>query len=207
MDVTAQHILCIGQDGAHVVGENELCLAALAAEQIAVIFHIVHACERVLFITEQLAVARLGQHVAPGVYALFVQKVLVEQVVAHFIRGVAHQDIGLFEGFGNALQADGNAVAAEDREGEAHRVGAEFGGAVLCDGIGGGIVALASGHNGLCDGHDVFILKRNGLFFAAGENGIGDDFDKVVALTNDRAAHAAGSGADSSHMCLLLLVK
>ena len=120
-------------------------------------------------------------------------------MVAHLVGGVAHQDVGLLEGAGDALEADGDAVAAEDGEGQADGVGAELGGTVLGDGVHAGVVALAAGHHGFGHRHDVLILEFDVLLFAAGEDGVGDDLYKVVALTDDGAAHAARCCADSSH--------
>ena len=157
-----------------------------------------------LHIAEQLAVLLFAEHVAPGVHALLVQQVLIEQMVAHLVGGIAHQDVGLLEGAGDALEADGDAVAAEDGEGQADGVGAELGGTVGGDGVHAGVVALAAGYHGLGHGHDVLVLKFDVLLLAAGEDGVGDDLDQVVAIPDDRAAHAAGCSADSSHNSVLL---
>ena len=43
-------------------------------------------------------------------------------------------------------------------------------------------------------------MEGEALLFTAGEDGVGDDFDQIVALTDDRAAYAARSGANSSHL-------
>ena len=200
MDVAAQHILCIRQHGAHVISEQEYRLAALRTEQVSVILHIIHTGEGMLLIAEQLAVFRLVQHVAPGVYALFIQQVLVEQMVSNLVGGIAHKDIHFFKSLCNAFQADGNAVAAEDGKCERHRIGAEFCAAVGGDVLHTGVVPLAACHNSLCNSHDIAVMEGEALLFTAGEDGIGDDFDQIVALTDDRAAYAARSGANSSHL-------
>ena len=157
-----------------------------------------------LDVAEQLAVRFLGQHVAPRVDALLVQQILVEQMVAHLVGRVAQQYVGFFERLGDSLQADGDAVAAEDGEGQPHRVGPEFGGAVLGDGVGRDIVALTAGDHGLRDRYDVFVREADALLLAAGKDGVGDDPYQVVSLADDGAAYAAGGGADSSHNVLLL---
>ena len=72
MDIAGDHVLRVGQDRARVVGEQDLAVARIFAVKL----HIVHAGERVQHVfAEQLAILRLGQHVAIGIDALFLQPV------------------------------------------------------------------------------------------------------------------------------------
>ena len=63
MDIAAEYIFCIGEHCAAVVGENKFRLAALGLKQLLIISHVIHACERMLYIAEDLSVLCLIHYV------------------------------------------------------------------------------------------------------------------------------------------------
>ena len=196
MDVTMQHILGVVQNGAAVVGKDDLRLGAALPDEAFVIFHIVHAGEGMLFIAEQLPVPLQGQHIAVGVDALFVQRVQAHQVVAHLVRGIAQHQHHLFGAPGDAPQADGEAVAAEDGENDAHRPAAQLGADIPGDVVHSGIVALGTGHDGLGHGDDVAVANGKAVLRGGLQHGIGDDLGQIIAAADDGRADAPGNSTD-----------
>ena len=92
MDVAAQHLVGVLEDGLGVVGEDDLHLGPVFPDELGVELHIVHAGEGVQHLAEQRAVLRFGQGVAVGVDPLLVEQVLIDQVVADLVGGEAeHQ--------------------------------------------------------------------------------------------------------------------
>ena len=196
MDIAGDDVLRVVEDRARVVREHELDLGAAGADQIAVELDVVHAGERVLFITEQLAVLLKRQHVAHGIDALLVQQILVEEMVAHLVGGVAELQHDLLRAHRDAAQADREAVAAQDREHDADGAAAELGADVRRDVLHGGVVALRAGHDGLGHGDHVAVahgkaeavLRRRGL-----QHAVDHDLSQIVALADDRRADASGN--------------
>ena len=103
MDVTADHLIGVIKDAAAVVGQDDLHLGALGGNQLLVVFHVVHSGEGVFGVAEQLAVFLLGQHVGPGIHALGVQLVLVDQVVADLIGREGEHEYHFLHALGDAL--------------------------------------------------------------------------------------------------------
>ena len=125
MDVAVDDVLRIGQDGLGVIGKHHLHLGAAVPNQVHVIGHIVHTSEGVHGVAEQLPVLLQRQHIPVGVHALLVHEVRVNKMVAYLIRGVAEHKDDLLCALGNAPQADGKAVAAEDGENDTHGLTAQ----------------------------------------------------------------------------------
>ena len=207
MDVAAQHVLGVWQDGSGVIGEDDLHLRAAFPDELGVIFHIVHTGEGVLLIAEQLAVALQGKHVPIGVYALFVQEVQADQVVAHLVGGIAEHQDDFLGPLGDAPQADGKAVAAENGEDDAHGLAAQLGLHIVGDIVHRGIVALGAGHDSLSHGNHVTVPDGEAVVSGRLQHGIGDDLHQVITAADDRGPQAAGNGTDhTTHVGTLLIV-
>ena len=128
-------------------------------------------------------------------------------MVAHLIGGQAEKQNDLFRAGGDARQQQGEAVAAEDGEGDAHGLAAGLGLHVGSDLLNGGIVALAAGHNGLGDGDHVLIPGGDALLGQGVYDGVGGDGYNIIALTEDGGAHAAHYGTDGSAHNITLLFR
>jgi len=119
-------------------------------------------------------------------------------VVAHLVGGVAQHQDDLPSPLGNAPQAHGKAVAAEDGEDDAHGATAQLGLYVGGDVIGGCIVALGPGHDGLGHGHHVpvtdgeAVLRLRGSF----QDGLGDNLHQIVAAADDGSPDTPGDSTD-----------
>ena len=65
----------------------------------------------------------------------------------------------LLAAFCDALEADGEAVAAEDGEDDAYCAAASACLDILCDVIHGGVIAFRPGYDGLGNGHDITVAE------------------------------------------------
>jgi len=97
-------------------------------------------------------------------------------VVAHLVRGVAEHQKDLLGALGDAPQADGEAVAAEDGEDNADGFAAELCANIRGNIINAAIVALRTCHDGLGHGDDIAVAGRNTAFLDGFQDGIGYDF-------------------------------
>ena len=192
------HFFGVGEDGPAVVGEEDLHLTAHLLHQGFVISHIIYAGEGVEVFAEQAAVVPFGEDVVPGVDAFFIQLVQADQVVAHLIGGVTEHQDHLFQALGNALEADGEPVAAEDGEDNPHCVIPAFLVDVGGDVVDVGVVALAPGDHSFGDGDNVFVPQGEALRFGCADHRIGHDFDKVIPLADNGCAHAPDNGTNHS---------
>ena len=199
MDVAGDDGVGVLQQGRDLISEEHLDLAALAADQIGVEVDVVHAGEGVDDVAEFLAELRERQHVGIGVDARLVQPVPVHQMVAHLVGGIAEQQHDLFAAGGHAAQQQGEAVAAEDREGHTHGLAAGLGAHVRSDLSDARVVALGPGHDRLGHGNDVAVAGRDAGFLPGLHDGIRGDPGDVVILTDDGGADAAHDGTDGSH--------
>ncbi len=96
VDVAGQHLVGVVEDGLWIVGKNDFYLSAAFTNQLGVKFNIVYTGEWVQHLAEQLAVFCFGQHVAPWVDALFVEQLLVDEVVADLVSRKAEHQNDLF---------------------------------------------------------------------------------------------------------------
>ena len=147
---------------------------------------------------EQLTVFRLRQHVGIGVHARGVDLIQADQLVAHLVGGVAEHQHDFFGALGDAPQADGKAVAGEDGEDHADCTAAQLRFHVRRDIVHGGVVALGPGYHGFRHGDHVPVTQGKALAFGGFQHAVRHDLRNVVSLTDDGAADAAGTGADSS---------
>ena len=149
-----------------------------------------------LVVAEELPIPGLGEHVLVGVHALLVHQVQVDEVVAHLVGGVAEHEDDLLGAGGDALEADGETVPAEDGEDHAHSVVAELAADVSGDLVHGGVIALGAGHNGLGHGHHVPVIQLETSAFGSGQNAVHHDLSDVVSFPDDGSTDASGYGAD-----------
>ena len=198
MDVAVDDVLRIGQDGLGVIGKHHLHLGAAVPNQVHVIGHIVHTSEGVHGVAEQLPVLLQRQHIPVGVHALLVHEVRVNKMVAYLIGGVAEHKDDLLCALGNAPQADGKAVAAEDGENDTHGLTAQLGADVGGNIIGRGIVALCAGHNGLGHGYNIPVADGKAILRLCGslQNGLGDDLHQIIAAADNRRPNTPGNSTD-----------
>ena len=203
VDVAAQHVLGVGQNGPGIVGKDDLHLGPAALDQLLVVGHIVHPGEGVLFIAEEPAVLLQGEHVLIGVHPLLVYRIQADQVVAHLVGGVAE----LLRPFGDAPQADGKAVTAEDGEDHPHCAAPQLGLHVGGDIVHRGVVALGPGHNGLGHGHNVPVPEGKAVLLRGLQQGTGDDLHQIVSAADNGGADAPGNGTDhTAHKGTLLVL-
>ena len=191
MDVAGQHAVRIVKDGLRLVGKDDLRLGAHLADQVAVVLHVVHACELMLVHAEQLAVFFQRKHVGIGVHARRVDLVEGYQLVAHLVGGVAEHQHDLLRALGDAAQADGEAVAGQDGEDHADGLSAQLGFYVRRHVVHGGVVALRPRHDGFRHGDDVAVAQLKALAFRRFQHAFRHDLRDVVSLADDGAADAA----------------
>ena len=205
VDVAAEDGVGIVQNGLHTVGEDDLRLSAGGFDEALIIVHIINAGEGVDHGTEVAAELRQRQNVTIGVYAGLVQLLHADQMIAHLVGGQAEKQNHLFGTGGDAGEQQGEAVAAEDGEGNAHGLAAGLGLDIGSDLLHGGVVALAAGYHGLGDGHDVPVTGLDALLGQGIGHGVGGDGDHVVALAEDGRTHATHYGTKGSAHVIDLL--
>ena len=198
VDVAVDDIFRIGKDRLRVIGEDDLDLGAAGADQIHVIGDVVHTGKGVELITEERPVRLQIQHVLVGIDALFVQGLGIDQMVADLIGGVGEHQDDLFGAFCNAPQANGKAVAAENRENHANRLAAELIPHVCRNIIDSRIIPLCAGDDGLGHGHNVAVADLIPLLFCRFDHTVYHDLSQIVAFADDRGADASGYGTDHS---------
>ena len=190
MDVAADDGVGVVQHRLDAVGEHDLRLSAGGLDDGLVVVHVVHAGEGVDDGAEGGAELLQGQHIVPGVDAGLVQLVHGHQVVTHLVRGITEHQHHLFDTSGDALQQQGEAVAAKDGERDAHGLAAGLGADISGDLLYRGVVALAAGHHGLSNGHDVAVTGGDAVVLQCVQHGIGSDLYHVVALAENGSANA-----------------
>ena len=116
MNVRADHAICIVNNLAGVVSENDLSFCTFFFDQAFIIVYIVYICECVAGISKQSFELRLRKNVLIWIDSFFVKQVEVKNVVTDFIAWIAEHQHNLFTSFGDATQADCESVSAEDRE-------------------------------------------------------------------------------------------
>ena len=175
------------------------------ADQLGVEINIVYAGEGVDDVTERRAELPQRQRVAVGVDPGLVQAVPVNQMVAHLVGGVGQQQHDLLTASRKALEQQGEAVAAEDGEGDADGFAAGLRAHVRGDLVDARVVALRAGHDGLGHGDDVAVAGGDSRLFPGLHDGVGRNLGDIVSLADNGRAHAARDGSDASHCGLLLL--
>ena len=194
VDVAAEDLVAELGDVAAVVGEDEGGLCALSLDDLTVEVQVVHACEGVDGGAEGVDESGFLEVVHAAVTVLHISGALHEGV-AHFVVGVAEEDDHLVHGAGHALEAHGEAVAAEDGEDQAQLLGGELGGDVLGDLVHGDVVALGAGHDGLGDGDDVTVFQAVIVLGLGSVDALDHDVDDVVTLPDDGALYAPGNNS------------
>ena len=144
---------------------------------------------------EQLMEALFSEHIGPGVDALFVQSIQIHQVISHFIGRIAEHEHNLFGAHGNALEAHGKTVTAEDGENHTHGLPAEFALDVLGDLLHGNIVALGPGYHRFGHGDDILVMNLEAAAFRSAEHAVHYDLADVVPFPDNGGTDAPGNGS------------
>ena len=119
-------------------------------------------------------------------------------MVAHLVRGIGEQEHHLFAARRDAGKAHRKAVAAEDRERDAHRAAAGLRPDVRGDLRHGGIVALGAGHDRFRHSNHVPVMGGDAVFTDGGQHTVDRDVNDVVPLADDGGAHAAHDRTEGS---------
>ena len=187
-----------------MVSKQDLALAVLPADELGIKVDIIDARERMQDVPELLAELFHRQNVAVGIHPGLVQTLPVHQMVAHLVRRVREQQHDLFAACRDPAQQNGEAVAAQNGEGHAHRAAAGLCPHIFGDLPDAGIVALGTGDDRLGHGHDVPVAGLNARLFPGRLHGVRGDPGNVVSLTDNGCAYAAHNGSDGSHKLRLL---
>ena len=174
--------------------KTKVGLCALSLDDLAVEVQVVHAREGVDGGAEGVDESGFLEVVHAAVTVLHISGALHEGV-AHLVVGVAEEDDHFVHGASHALEAHGEAVAAEDGEDQAQLLGGELGGDVLGDLVHGDVVALGAGHDGLGDGDDVTVFQAVIVLGLGSVDALDHDVDDVVTLPDDGALYAPGNNS------------
>ena len=196
VDITAEHVLCVGEDRLCIVCKNDLCLSTAFADEALVVCNVVNTGKGVLLVAKQFAILCKSEHVAIGIYALFVNGIKAYKMVSNLVRGVGEHQNDLFCTLCNAAQADGKTVAAEDGENNTNGLAAEFIFDVSSDIVNGCIVALSASNNCLGHSNDVSVAEGNTFNARSLQNGSGNDIHNVVAVSNNGSSYSARNSAE-----------
>ena len=201
MDIAGKNAIGIVKDRFCLICEDDFDICAFFANKAAVIINVINAGELVFVFTEEFAVTFEGKNVGIGVNACFVEFIEAYEFVAHFIGRIAEHKNNFFCAPCNTAKADGKAVSGKDRENYTDGFAAEFCFNIGCNVINGCIVALSPCNNGFGNGDNVAVAKFEAFAFGGFEDACGDHCAKVIALTEDGAANAAGYGTNFSGIC------
>ena len=185
MNVAGEYILGVIQDGTGVIGKDDLALATHFPDQLGVVLHIVHTGEGVLDIAKQFPVFLFAEDILIGVNALFIHQIPVDEVVAHFVRGIAEHQNDLLAALCDATQADCKAVAAEDGEHDTNSFTTQLGAHISGNIVHTGVIALGTGHYGLGHSNDITVTGSETVFLHSFQDAASDDFYHIITLTDD----------------------
>ena len=158
-------------------------------------------------VAEQLTVLLQGQHVGVGIDALLVKHIQIDQMVAHLVGRIAEHQDDLLGALGDAAQADGETVAAEDREDDADGLTAQLGTHVVGNVIHAAVVALRAGDDSLGHRDDVAVTGSKLTAIGRSHDAIGHDLHQIIAFTDDRRTNAHGNSTNhSAHISTLLIL-
>ena len=197
VDVAVDDVFGVLQNLTRVIGKNHFDFGAGLADQIGIELHVIHAGETVLLKAEQLAILRQIQNIAVGINPVGVQIVQIDQMVPHFVRGIGEHEDDFLGAFRKPAQADGKAVAAEDRENHADGLSAKLGADICGDIVNTGIIALRTGDDSLRHADNVTITDSKAFALGGLKDTIDNDRSQVISLTDDGSADA--SGYSSNH--------
>ena len=190
----------------HAIAEDDLDLSAGVGDDAGVEVDVVDARERVHRRAEFLAELFERQNIAVRVDARLVELVPVDKAVAHLVRGVGEQQHDLLAAHRHAAQQQGEAVAAQDGERDAHGAAAGLFAHVFRDLVERCVVALRTRHDGFRHGDDIAVARLDARFLPRFHHGSGSDLSNVISLADDGCAHAAHDSSDRSHLDLLFIL-
>ena len=191
MDVGADHLVCVVKDLARVVGKDDLSFGSFFLYELFIIIYIVYVSESVPGFSEQAFKFLLSQHILIRVYALFIEKINVQQVVAHFVAGIAEHEDDLLCTFGHASEADGKSVPAENRENNSDGFSAQFSFHIGSQLVGSRIVGLGSCQDGFGHCENIFGADLKITVIYTGHQSVYGDLFQVIALFYDRAPQSS----------------
>ena len=114
-------------------------------------------------------------------------------MVAHFVRGIGQHQHHFVCTLGDAPQADGKPVTAEDGENNTHAAAAKLGAHIRGHILHRSIVALRTGHDGLSHSNDVTILDLITAIFRGSQHRVGHDLHQIIALADNRRPDTSGN--------------
>ena len=199
VDIAAEHLVTEGGDVAAVVGEEEGGLGPLALNDLPVEVQVVDPGEGVDGGAKGFDKVGLLEVIDPAVPVLQIGRADHEGV-AHLVVGVAEQNDHLVHGPGDALQAHGEPVPAENGEDQPQLLRGEFIADILGNLIHSDIVALGPGHHGLGHGDHIPVLQGVAVCLLRRIDTVYHDIDDVVPLADDGASDASGNNACHGHV-------
>ena len=206
MDVAGDDGVGVVAQRLHAIAEDDLDLSAGVGDDAGVEVDVVDARERVHRRAEFLAELFERQDIAVRVDARLVELVPVDKAVAHLVRGVGEQQHDLLAAHRHAAQQQGEAVAAQDGERDAHGAAAGLFAHVFRDLVERCVVALRTRHDGFRHGDDIAVARLDARFLPRFHHGSGSDLSNVISLADDGCAHAAHDSSDRSHLDLLFIL-
>ena len=206
MDVAGDDGVGVVAQRLHAISEDDLDLSAGVGDDAGVEVDVVDARERVHRRAEFLAELFERQNIAVRVDTRLVELVPVDKAVAHLVRGVGEQQHDLLAAHRHAAQQQGEAVAAQDGERDAHGAAAGLFAHVFRDLVERCVVALRTRHDGFRHGDDVAVARLDARFLPRFHHGSGSDLSNVISLADDGCAHAAHDSSDRSHLDLLFIL-
>ena len=152
-------------------------------------------------------VVRLREHIAVGVDARLLQQLLVKQMVAHLVGGIAEHQRDLFHAHGHAPQHDGKAVAGGDGENHAQMVAGKLFPDIPGDILHRRIISGGPGHHRFRHGHHIPVMKGKPGLPGSAHDTFRHNGRQVVPLPDDGRADPSGNNADSTHSSILQTIR
>ena len=198
VDVAAENVLGVVQNGVAVVGEDDFDVTAAVPDEFLVVFDIVNAGEGVETVTEEFTVLGLVENIAVRIYAGSVDGVKIDEMVANFVGRVAEHEIDLLETARNPFETHSKTVPAENREDNAGSAFGELGTDVSGDLFNGRVVTASASNDSFRHCDNVTVTDFNIFTCSGSENAVGNNLGDVIPVADDGSANAARYGTDKS---------
>ena len=192
----------IGKDGLGLVGKDDFDLGSAGTDQLTVIRHIIHSCELMFVLAEQLTVALQRQHIAVWVDAGSVKLIETDQLVTHLVRRIREHQHNFFHSHRNAPQTNGKAIAGKDGKNHTNGITPQLGTHVGRDVLHTRIIALRPRHNRFGHGDHIPVTQRKALCGSGPQHAVDHNGGEIISLPDDGAANAPGYGPDFANILL-----